>query len=37
MHLGVATWTMGPKHGATNADMKKYIDFAAANNSVVIL
>ena len=25
------TWTSGPKHGATTANTKRYIDFAAAN------
>ncbi len=37
MHLGVETWTMGPKHGATTANMKKYIDFAANNNIQAVL
>lgn len=32
MHLGTETWTMGPHHGATTANAKRYIDFAAANN-----
>ncbi|MGE3614347.1 MAG: glycoside hydrolase family 97 protein [Gemmatimonadales bacterium] len=31
MHLGVETWGSGPKHGATTANAKRYIDFAAAN------
>jgi alpha-glucosidase len=31
MHLGVNTWSSGPKHGATTAETKRYIDFAAAN------
>jgi len=31
MHLGTATWEAGPKHGATTANAKKYIDFAAQN------
>jgi alpha-glucosidase len=31
MHLGVNTWNEGPKHGATTANAKRYIDFAAAN------
>jgi alpha-glucosidase len=31
MHLGDATWASGPKHGATTANTKRYIDFAAAN------
>ncbi len=31
MHLGVNTWSSGPKHGATTANAKRMIDFAAAN------
>jgi len=31
MHLGVWTWSSGPHHGATTANAKRYIDFAAAN------
>jgi alpha-glucosidase len=31
MHIGVMTWSSGPKHGATTANAKRYIDFAAAN------
>jgi len=31
MHLGTNTWSSGPKHGATTAETKRYIDFAAAN------
>lgn len=37
MHLGVETWTPGPKHGATTDNMKKYIDFAAENNVHAVL
>ncbi|HEX8669922.1 MAG TPA: glycoside hydrolase family 97 protein [Allosphingosinicella sp.] len=29
MHLDQATWGPGPKHGATTANVKRYIDFAA--------
>jgi alpha-glucosidase len=29
MHLGTHTWSSGPKHGATTAETKRYIDFAA--------
>jgi alpha-glucosidase len=29
MHLGKYTWEAGPKHGATNANTRRYIDFAA--------
>jgi alpha-glucosidase len=31
MHLGTHTWASGPKHGATTAETRRYIDFAAAN------
>ncbi|MDB4909104.1 MAG: hypothetical protein JWO05_3888 [Gemmatimonadetes bacterium] len=31
MHLNTFTWGEGPKHGATTANTKRYIDFAAAN------
>ena len=31
MHIGAMTWSSGPKHGATTARAKQYIDFAAAN------
>jgi alpha-glucosidase len=31
MHIGIYTWATGPKHGATTARAKEYIDFAAAN------
>jgi len=31
MHIGTMTWHSGPKHGATTANVKRYIDFAAAN------
>jgi alpha-glucosidase len=31
MHLGTKTWSSGPKHGATTAETRRYIDFAAAN------
>lgn len=31
MHLDTATWASGPKHGATTANVRRYIDFAAAN------
>lgn len=32
MHLGVETWKMDERHGATTVNAKKYIDFAAANH-----
>jgi len=31
MHINTMTWGSGPKHGATTANTKRYIDFAAAN------
>ncbi|HEV8148901.1 MAG TPA: glycoside hydrolase family 97 protein [Gemmatimonadales bacterium] len=31
MHIGTLTWSSGPQHGATTANAKRYIDFAAAN------
>jgi alpha-glucosidase len=31
MHVGAMTWSSGPKHGATTANTRRYIDFAAAN------
>jgi alpha-glucosidase len=31
MHLGTKTWASGPRHGATTAETRRYIDFAAAN------
>jgi alpha-glucosidase len=31
MHLGTMTWSSGPRHGATTANTRRYIDFAAAN------
>jgi alpha-glucosidase len=32
LHINVETWGTGPKHGATTANAKRYLDFAAANN-----
>jgi alpha-glucosidase len=29
MHINTMTWASGPKHGATTANAKRYIDFAA--------
>jgi len=38
MHIGKSTWGYaGGKHGATTANAKKYIDFAAANNLNAVL
>jgi alpha-glucosidase len=31
LQLGTETWGSGPTHGATTANVKRYVDFAAAN------
>jgi len=31
LHIGKNTWIAGPRHGATTANTKQYIDFAAEN------
>jgi alpha-glucosidase len=31
MHINTMTWGQGPIHGATTANTKRYLDFAAAN------
>lgn len=31
MHINLETWGSGPRHGATTANAKRYLDFAAAN------
>ena len=31
MHINTMTWSSGPKHGATTANTRRYIDFASAN------
>ena len=31
MHIGTMTWSAGPAHGATTANARRYVDFAAAN------
>jgi alpha-glucosidase len=31
MHINTMTWSSGPKHGATTANARRHIDFAAAN------
>ncbi|HET7234690.1 MAG TPA: glycoside hydrolase family 97 protein [Longimicrobium sp.] len=31
MHINTQTWSSGPKHGATTANARQYLDFAAAN------
>ncbi|NOU03987.1 MAG: glycoside hydrolase family 97 protein [Novosphingobium sp.] len=37
MIKGEWSWARGPKHGATNANVKSYIDFAAANGIPQVL
>ena len=37
MHLGISTWGSGAKHGATTANVKRYIDFAAQNGFAGVL
>ena len=37
MHLGVESWIMGDRHGATTENAKRYIDFAANNNIDAVL
>lgn len=37
MHLGINTWKMDERHGATTGNAKRYIDFAAANNIDAVL
>lgn len=37
MIKGDWTWARGPRHGATNENVKKYIDFAAANHIPSVL
>ena len=31
MHINTMTWASGPTHGATTANTRRYVDFAAAN------
>ena len=37
MHLNKYTWSQGPRHGATTANVKKYIDFASENGFGAVL
>ncbi|PKL88429.1 MAG: alpha-glucosidase [Ignavibacteriae bacterium HGW-Ignavibacteriae-2] len=37
MHLDKESWVMGPKHGATTENVKRYIDFASENNFNAVL
>ena len=37
MHLGVESWVINDRHGATTGKAKRYIDFAAANNIEAVM
>ena len=37
MHLGVESWVINDRHGATTENAKRYIDFAAANNIEAVM
>ncbi|PLW92682.1 MAG: hypothetical protein C0592_09555 [Marinilabiliales bacterium] len=37
MHLGISTWAMTERHGATTENMKAYIDFAANHGIDAVL
>ena len=37
MHLGVESWVINDRHGATTANAKRYIDFAAANQIQAVM
>lgn len=37
MHLGVESWVINDRHGATTANAKRYIDFAADNNIEAVM
>lgn len=37
MHMKDYTWSQGPQHGATTANTKRYIDFAARHNMKGVL
>ena len=32
MHVGIESWSIGKRHGATTENTKRYIDFASKNN-----
>ncbi len=38
MHIDTYSWSIGPRHGATNENVRRYIDFAADNgfNGVLV-
>lgn len=37
MHLGIESWVINDRHGATTENAKRYIDFAADNNIDAVL
>lgn len=37
MHLGVESWVINDRHGATTENAKRYIDFAADNNIEAVM
>lgn len=37
MHLGVESWVINDRHGATTANAKRYVDFAARNNIEAVM
>lgn len=37
MHLGVESWVINDRHGATTENAKRYIDFAAANQIEAVM
>ena len=37
MHLGVESWVINDRHGATTENAKRYIDFAAANRIEAVM
>lgn len=37
MHLGVESWVINDRHGATTENAKRYIDFAKANNIEAVM
>ena len=37
MHLDRSSWASGPRHGATTANVRRHIDFAAANGFDAVL
>jgi len=37
MHLGIESWVINDRHGATTENAKRYIDFAARNNIEAVM